>query len=294
MKERREIMATDIFDNIYDAERSLEAYHDHVKRSGQIVFKFGIDLMDRAIEGVSPGEVMTLVARSGVWKTTFLQMILQWYLEKSDLLAVFFSIEMPVANIVNRYRKATSEMFGDVDKTYRKKFKNLIIMDKKVSPREISEAIPQIESRYSRKVGLIGIDYLGLMAGKGNGEYEKVPHLARDIKLLAKILNLPIILVAQCSRKAGDGTTELSLDMIRDSGAIEESADFVLGLWKQEVKALAIEGRDSPEYEIVCKLLKNRKGPSGGAFVLEIDAPNFRIKRDATVWTRPKRAYGAI
>jgi len=51
---------------------------------------------------------------------------------------------------------------------------------------------------------------------------------------MAKALNIPVVLVSQVSRKGGDGDIEISMEMGRGSGAIEEAADFVLGLWQVE------------------------------------------------------------
>jgi replicative DNA helicase len=283
---------TDRSKHIYDAERSIEAYHEYQELSDQIVFKTGIDMIDTSIKGLGPGEVLTIIARSGVWKTTLAQKFVYEYLKSSPLLVLFFSIEMPVPNIVYRYRKAAHDPNKQPDDHYREVFQNLVIVDAKVSTEDIFHYTKEIEMERDVEVGLICIDYLGLMDGFGKDDYQRVSHIARDIKVLAKGLNVPIILVAQCSRKAGDGTIELSLDMIRDSGAIEESADFVLGLWKEEQQTLSTEWVPDPEWKVICKILKNRKGPAGATFVLELDASNYRIGNKAEVWQRPKRNWG--
>jgi replicative DNA helicase len=126
------------------------------------------------------------------------------------------------------------------------------------------------------------------MDGPGQGEYEIVSRLARECKGLAKMLNLPVIVISQTSRKAGAGDVEISLDMGRGSGAIEESADFVLGLFQVERDRLSIEDRE-PDHDVICKILKNRKGPKGSRWRLDLDPSNLRIGPNAKPWEPPKK-----
>ena len=102
---------------------------------------------------------------------------------------------------------------------------------------------------------------MGLMEGPGTSEYEVISRLSVGIKSVAKLLNIPVIVLSQVNRKGGGGTNEISLDMGRGSGAIEEGADFVLGLWQVE-KAGDVVGTDEShiDYDLVCRILKNRKG----------------------------------
>jgi replicative DNA helicase len=145
-----------------------------------------------------------------------------------------------------------------------------------------------IEKHFNVKVGVIGVDYLGLMDGQGQGEYEIVSKLARDLKGLAKLLNIPVIVISQTSRKAGSGDVEVSLDMGRGSGAIEESADFVLGLYQVEEPKLSVES-DEPAYRLICKILKNRKGPKGSRWRLDLNPENLRLGPDAEPFQPPKK-----
>ncbi len=131
---------------------------------------------------------------------------------------------------------------------------------------DIAGYVQMIEQEKRIKVGVIGIDYLQLIDGKGINEYEVTSRLARQSKDMAKLLNIPAVLLSQVSRKGGDGEVEVSLDMGRGSGAIEEGADFVLGLWQ------ANKGTEKdPEYDLICRILKNRKGPKGSRWKLSLD-----------------------
>jgi replicative DNA helicase len=97
--------------------------------------------------------------------------------------------------------------------------------------------IDQIEkyltlAREQNNISLLLIDYLGYIRDTESGSaYDKVSRIAKGIKGLAKRANTRIVLLCQTSRAGEDGTVPVMLHHLRDSGAIEESADNVLGLW---------------------------------------------------------------
>jgi replicative DNA helicase len=92
------------------------------------------------------------------------------------------------------------------------------------------------------------IDYVGLM--DGTDDYQGLSSVARELKNMAKRLNTRVVVLVQLSRKAGDGTVEVQLHHLVDSGALEASADIILGLWRSS-------GDDS---RIHTKFVKNRDG----------------------------------
>ena len=120
-----------------------------------------------------------------------------------------------------------------------------------------------------------------------------ISRLAIGIKSTAKLINLPIIVLSQVSRKGGDGEAEITLDMGRGSGAIEEGADFVLGLWQVE-KTVDVVGADEPrkDYDLICRILKNRKGTKGSRWVLELDPSTLRFGSEARFYKSEKSSKG--
>jgi replicative DNA helicase len=293
--------------NVYTPAKCLKEYDEYIRTLRGNRFITGIHEIDRRIRGVAGGEVLFIIARAGSFKTAMLQNLLKNYIQHSSWGAIFFSIEMPIASVTERYHQITQGSTGrDIEEIYvttkngtsqikaalETKFiedlKNLFIIPTKVSISEVARYVKLIEKEYQITIGTIGIDYLGLMEGKGQGEYEIVSKLARDCKGLAKLLNLPVIVVAQTSRRAGSGDVEISLDMGRGSGAIEESADFVLGLFQAERERLSIEDEE-PKYDLICKILKNRKGSKGSRWLLDLDPANLRIGPDAEPWEPPKK-----
>jgi len=292
--------------NVYDAKRMLEEYRKYISTLKQNRFITGIREIDKRIRGVAGGEVLTIMARAGSFKTATLQNLLKGYVNNSSWAAVFFSLEMPIPSVTERYHEIiqgttgrdieefyTSEKDGvhkiqqGLETAFLKELKNLFIVPVRVSISDIGAYVRLIEREYSVKVGVIGIDYLGLLDGPGTGEYEIISRLSKDIKNMTKMLNLPAIVLSQVSRKGGGGQTPISLDMGRGSGAIEEGADFVLGLWQAERRKGAFEDPE-PEYDLICRILKNRKGSINTSWKLDLDPETLRIGPDAEKWEPPK------
>lgn len=131
------------------------------------------------------------------------------------------------------------------------------IYDLPLSLNQIPMVIKQCQSN-GFDPDLLIVDYLGLLRWEGHKNamsYERASENARQLKTIAKQIYKPILALAQLSREAGDGYEEPHLDMLRDSGAIEEAADRVLLLWKD---------RGS----VMMKIAKNRHGETGARTML--------------------------
>lgn len=289
--------------NVYDATRMVDEYKAYLANLKNNRFITGIDEIDRRIRGIAGGEVLTIIARAGSFKTALLQNMLRRYVDHSKWAAVFFSIEMPVASVTERFFEMLDGCTGrEVERTFTdpalssaadasvKQFthdlRNLFIVPTKISLEFIPRYIAMIEKRRNVKIGVIGVDYLGLMDGGDGNEYEVTSKLARGIKQVAKAVNLPIIMLSQVSRKGGDGEIEISLDMGRGSGAIEEGADTVLGLWQMERPGSCMDGE--AEYDLICRILKNRKGGKGSRWVLDLNPKTLQLGSDATEYKPAK------
>ncbi len=280
--------------NVYDAEKCLKEYARYIETLGQNRLITGIYNIDKQIRGVAGGEVLFIIARSGSYKTAFLQNILKNYINHSAWGSVFFSLEMPIASVTERYHeiiqgasgrdieehysaKGSGEYRIQIEEAFKQELKNLFTVPSRVSISNIQPYVKLIEKEYKIKIGVIGIDYLGLMDGPGEKEYEIVSRIARDTKTMAKNTNLPIIILSQTSRDAGgSGDKEISLTAGRGSGAIEESADVALGLFQDKD-------------DLICKILKNRKGPKGSRWKLDLTPDNLRIGRESDSWEPPKK-----
>ena len=290
--------------NVYTADRMVDEYRNYLKNLQDNRFTTGIREIDRAIRGIGGGEVMTIIARAGSFKTAMLQNLLLRYVKSSTMSAVFFSIEMPVASVAERYFEILDGCTGhEVERMFLDKsqtdiaaasvrqfcldLERLLIVDTKISLENVPQYLELIQREMGRSVGLIGIDYLGLMDSPGRDEYQQVSAIAKGMKTMAKAVNIPIVLLSQVNRMGGDGEVEVSLSMGRGSGTIEEAADVVLGLWQQETDTCSAS---EPEYDLICRLLKNRKGAKGKRWKLELDPATLRFGESATEYIPPKRA----
>lgn len=122
-------------------------------------------------------------------------------------------------------------------------------------------------------LGLVVIDYLGLMRGTGDNRAQEVGSISRGLKALAKELKVPVIALSQLNR-ASEGRLDRkpTLADLRDSGEIEQDADIVAMLHRESMH------RDAPELEGLAQLLirKNRNGPTGEC-LLALDGPRMRF-----------------
>jgi hypothetical protein len=203
---------------------------------------------------------------------------------------------MPIPNIAERYLQQfdrspgyyieqhysnnDEDSISALERRFRNDLKRFFVVPTKVSLSDIEQYIKIIEDSKQLKIGLIGIDYMQLIDEPGK-EYEQITKIARGSKDLAKYLNIPVIVLSQINRQGEDGNTEVSLSMGRGSGAIEEAADFMFGLWKNNE-------------DLICKILKNRKGSAGSMWKLELDSNCFLIGQNAVRYfkTKHKKSNG--
>jgi replicative DNA helicase len=202
---------------------------------------------------------------------------------------------MPVHSVGERYLQAVlKNTGGEIEAAFRadpeianymieaarEHLKNIIVVRSRPTLKQMERFVEIIENKYKRKVSVVGIDYLGLVSSNSDNEYQHISSVAVETKILSGNLNVPVILLAQTSRKGGDGKARITLDMGRGSGQIEEAADFVFGLWKHE---------DEAGKKLILSILKNRKGEVGKDFWLHMK-PDFMLFDGCEPWEEPRAA----
>jgi hypothetical protein len=259
--------------DIMDMEAQYLAYIEYIKSLKQKCFITGHPALDYCIRGVAPGEVMIIIAYSGNFKSALLQHLLLEGGRRTGLHHLFFSLEMPVSRVFERSVQMMCEIEGHTienkfkDSDYQLEMYNKMVATKAdkllvcqksgVSVEQVISYTNQARQKYG-DIGAIGIDYLGLMSAPGKqDEYSRISHCAEQSKFLAKELNVPVILLSQVNRGTAGGEVEKS--SAKGSGAIEASADFLLGLQRDDQEQLTV------------KLLKNRKGVEGVEFDVEME-----------------------
>lgn len=265
--------------DLLNLEQRVERYIKYTRQVGTHRFRTGFGDIDNHIRGVAPGEVMTIIAYSGTFKSALLQNLLSGNAERTGMHQIFFSMEMPAEKCVEREIQMLCGLKGcDVEDLFkgdgwkdhwmkllkRKADKVLVCERPKRSVDQIAAYIEIARSKYG-PVGGVGIDYLGLMASDGKSIFDKTAALSADIKAMAKDLQVPVILLGQVHRGyAASKNVEIEMDAAKGGGDIEAGADFMLGMWAKEQQLFA-------------KLLKNRNGSAGGKWEIDIDRDSLKF-----------------
>lgn len=259
-----------------DGQWSASAAEDEEAATGRRVY-LGLPQLDETISGIRRGEVCGLMARPGIGKTLVLAHLTHGVAEADVVGHVFFSLEMPAAQIVSRLQQriyglgrhgreeASREGRLNAD-TYRQLFGSLLIVDTPgLSVGQMEGLLRRIVDGPFRgkQLGLVTIDHLGLIGGDRKlTTYDRVSVQAREIKELAKRFQCAVMLAVQVNREAGgDGSRELGLGSARDSGVVEEAMDYLVGLRRLD-RSLTLAPCDRDKYQnvIFAKVIKNRHG----------------------------------
>lgn len=253
-------------------------YMDYVRDLGRRKISLGFPLLDKHTRGLAPGEVMEIIARAGVGKTALLLNILRSVSRCQQVPILFFSLEMPLAQVFERTVQIAADLRGDDveeiapssqadDHAFEPfslamdDFRWVWYVDRDfLRFEDLERTVAEAPRRIGEPVRLVCIDYLGRMRGAhGRSAYEVTSELAQQLKHLAKSQDVAVIYLHQTSRAGTDGSTPVTLDMSRDSGVTEEAADFVLGMWRPEMA----ESYGSETEVVQVAILKARRGSQG-------------------------------
>lgn len=259
---------------ITGADATAEVKTDYFAgKSGYIKLSMGPQLYP--FRGIRPGEVFTVLAKTWVGKSLWASQATI----NANVPALVVSLEMPRVQWWERtIMQALHSPRTDVTsrlatgQLHPTEYATLAALERRIalcdscdgSVPALEAAIKRAETVLKSLPKLVVIDYLQLMnvSGRGATLYQKTSEAAIEVKKLAKRWGIAIMLLSQVSRKDGaDGGTEVSLESARDSGMVEEAADFLLGLWRPCLtKGLTKEEYDAKEPEMRGRLLKNRRG----------------------------------
>lgn len=261
---------------IQDYQGGLNAFLDPSKRIKGI--STGYTKLDEMTGGLHPGELIILAARPSMGKTALALNIAQHVATRLNETVAVFSLEMSKESLLTRLLCASarvdSQRFraGYLNQDERRKLQTaaaqlveapLFIDDTAgASLMEMHAGLRRLQQQ--RKLGLVVVDYLQLMSGRGRFENrnQEISTISRGMKLLAKELNVPMLVLSQLSRapetRQGDHRPQLS--DLRESGSIEQDADLVAFIFREEVYK-----RDREDLRGMAELLvsKQRNGPIG-------------------------------
>ncbi|MBU3714629.1 MAG: replicative DNA helicase, partial [Ferruginibacter sp.] len=244
----------------------------------------GFPSLDKITYGWQPTDLIILAARPSVGKTAFaLNLARSAAMHPTKPSAVaFFSLEMSSSQLVQRILSAESEIWlekisrgrleeHEMKQLYKRGIDKLskapIFIDDSAALNifELRAKCRRLKNKHN--VGIIIIDYLQLMSGSGDrnsNREQEISKISRDLKGLAKELQVPIIALSQLSReveKRKEGNKMPQLSDLRESGAIEQDADMVMFLYRPEYYDINTDAfGDSNKGETHVKIAKHRNG----------------------------------
>ena len=238
----------------------------------------GFTDLDNMTAGLQPSDLIIVAGRPSMGKTTLALNMALHAAAREGVPAAIFSLEMSKEQLATR-------MLGSEARVDAKKLRTGFIAEKDWRPLTdaagvLSEApiwlddtpgIDVLEMRAKarrlkqrEKIGLVVIDYLQLMQGRSGLERreQEISDISRSLKAMAKELNLPVMALSQLNRKVEDRTNRRPrLSDLRESGAIEQDADVIMFIYRDEVYNT---NPDNPKRGLAEVIIgKQRNGPTG-------------------------------
>lgn len=257
----------------------LEAYDELGRKSGPdkekyIGAKSGFAELDNIITGLNRSDLIILAARPAMGKSAFaLNLAVNVARRNTESEVVIFSLEMSKEQNVTRMLSSESLveseylMKGNISGDQWNKLAqgadrltgmNIYLDD------TAGITVPQMKAKLRRmkNLGLVIIDYLQLMSSgrRIDNRVTEISEITRQLKLMAKELNVPVITLSQLSRSVESRTDKRPiLSDLRESGSIEQDADIVMFLYRD-----AYYNKDTPDPALAeCIVAKNRHGETG-------------------------------
>ncbi len=233
----------------------------------------GFSGLDRVLVGMGKSDFILVGARPGMGKTSFAMNVATNVAESTKKAVAIFSLEMSAEQLVSRilssealidsYKLRSGELTDDdwtklAHASSRLSGCDILIDD----TTNITATSMKAKLRRVKNLGLVVIDYLGLMHSDRNidNRVQEVAEITRSLKIMAKELQVPVLCCAQLSR-GPEGRTDKRpmLSDLRDSGSIEQDADIVLFLYRDEYYKTENEPQNTAEIIVA----KNRHGSTG-------------------------------
>lgn len=256
---------------------ALDRISEAAKNRGSVTgVPTGFKDLDRYLSGMQPSDFILVAARPSMGKTAFVLNVAEHVAIKEGVTTAIFSLEMSDVQLVNRMLSLESTV--DADKIRRGNLdsgdwgkliegadsiakSHLIIDDTpNISISELRSKCRKYKLEHN--LGLIIIDYLQLMSGNGKTEsrQQEISDISRSLKALARELNVPVVTLSQLSRAVEQRLDHRPmLSDLRESGAIEQDADVVMFLYRDDYY-----NKDT-EFPGVAEIIiaKQRNGPIG-------------------------------
>ena len=251
----------------------------------------GLLSFDKLTDNIDFGEIFMIMGRTTTGKTFCALNILERLLSHVTEKIGFFSHEMSKAAItermmqlffgLSRWDLKRKLVINELEEgPFLEKYRDLNVYGRVYTVREIDKLV----ARDGLKI--VFIDYLQLIRkDEGKSLTEKTSFVMQEIKELAKNREAVVFLMVQITRKGEGGWVPVTIDMARDSGAIEENSDFIIGVWDPSLKDKAPAKYDG---QLRMRLLKNKRGPTIGitCSFSKISGEIYELEKQGELWVR--------
>ncbi|MDI7259086.1 MAG: replicative DNA helicase [Thermodesulfobacteriota bacterium] len=234
--------------------------------------------LDQRTAGFQPSDLIIVAGRPSMGKTAFCLNVAQYAAIEKKIPVAIFSLEMAKEQLVIRMLCSQAQVEGTRIRTgflSESDWPKLTLAAGTLYDAPIfiddSAALSVLELRAKTRrlkadqnLGMVVIDYLQLMKGRSKAEsrQQEISEISRSLKALAKEMNIPIIAVSQLSRKTEERHGNIpQLSDLRESGAIEQDADLILFIYRDEVYNRAEDNPKKGTAEVI--IGKQRNGPIG-------------------------------
>jgi len=284
-----EITAAKITPHIYplsevikDSFQTIEALYERKERISGV--PTGFTKLDQMTSGFQPSDLIIIAGRPSMGKTAFALDIARNAATLAEIPAVIFSLEMSRQQLAIRMLcsearvdsyKLRSGFIGERD--WPRLTNAAGILSEAPIYIDDSPALTVLQMRAKARrlksekgLGLVVVDYLQLMSGRGGSDRreQEISEISRSLKALAKELNLPVVALSQLNRKVEDRTDRRPfMADLRESGAIEQDADVILFIYRDEMYDENSKQKGTAEVIIG----KQRNGPVGKITLAFID-----------------------
>ncbi len=234
----------------------------------------GFSGLDKVIVGMGKSDLVLVGARPGMGKTAFALNLAVSAAKRTKKAVCIFSMEMSAEQLATRLLSGEALVdnmnlrSGELSEEEYQRLAHAsselsecrILIDDTVG---ITVANMMAKLRRVKDLGMVVVDYLGLMQSEQRREnrVQEVTEISRNLKLMAKEFNVPVICCAQLNRGTeGRQGNRPQLSDLRDSGAIEQDADIVMFLYRDEYYN---KDKDNPQSTAEVIVAKNRHGTTG-------------------------------
>jgi len=261
-----------IGDVLGDVITSIEAAHENGGRIPGL--PTGIGKLDERIGGLQGGLLYIVAARPSMGKTALAINIAEEAADRSGNTAMVFSMEMSKTQLAKRALSRAGKIRGDTLRDGRMQgddWERLSMAVGKLKDMRMliddssALSVDQIRSRARRAhrrtpLACIVVDYLQLMSGRGDNREQEIALISRSLKNLARELGIPVIALSQLSRKPEERTNKRPImSDLRESGAIEQDADVIIFIYRDEYYNENSEAKGIAELNVA----KQRDGETG-------------------------------